>query len=159
MSKSYPASRAVLGAVLALPFIGRTPQSPSRLWVLAPVLAITVVLIYTGYAGQSASKRLDGIKPLASDRPADGEWKVWGHTLSGQRFSALGDIDTGNVANMKLAWTYESDVEPFGYHGFEATPLAADGKLFVCLDRDVIVSLDQETGKEIAEDENGGEEE
>ncbi len=139
---------AVLGLILLLPFIGRVPKQPSRLWVAAPVLAIVGVLAYSGNAGKSAPERLDGIAPLATDADADGDWKAWGRTLSGQRFSALGDIDTGNVGNLALAWTYESDIEPYAYHSFEATPLAADGKLFVCLDRDVIVSLDQETGKE-----------
>ena len=37
----------------------------------------------------------------------------------------------------------------FAYHSFEATPLAADGKLYVCLDRNVIVALDQDTGHQV----------
>jgi len=140
---------AVLGLILLLPFIKRAAGQKRSLWIGIPVVAIAAVLIYSGHAGQSPAERLEGIVPLAANPEADGDWKVWGRTVSGQRFSPLTDIDTGNAAKLKLAWSYTSNVEPFAYHSFEATPLAADGKLFVCLDRNVIVALDQDSGEEI----------
>jgi len=139
----------VLGLVLLLPFVKRAGGQKRATWVGIPVLAIIGVLAYSGHAGQSAAERLEGMNPLAETGNADGDWKVWGRTLLGQRYSPLGDIDTDNVGKLELAWAYDSDVEPYAYHSFEATPLAAHGKLFICLDRNVIVALDPDTGKEI----------
>lgn len=140
---------AVLGLILLLPFVKNQGKQGNRWWLAIPVIAMSGVLFWSGHAGESAPERLDGIAPIAGSASDQGDWKVWGHTLSGQRFSAMGDINTGNAAKLELAWTYTSDIEPFAYHSFEATPLAANGKLYVCLDRDVIVALDQESGEEI----------
>lgn len=140
---------AVLGLILLLPFVKRVGNQPRGWWIGIPVIAIAGVLIYSGHAGQSPDERLEGIAPLAADASADGDWKVWGRTLSGTRFSPLGDINTGNAGKLQVAWEYKSDVEPFAFHSFQATPLAADGRLYLCLDRSVVVALDQDSGKEI----------
>ncbi|MCB2077432.1 MAG: membrane-bound PQQ-dependent dehydrogenase, glucose/quinate/shikimate family [Novosphingobium sp.] len=141
---------AVLGLILLLPFVRKQAAQPSRWWIGLPLLAIATTLFLSGHAGESAPERLDGASPVeiaATD--SDGDWKVWGRTLSGSRFSPLGDITPANVGELELAWQFTSDVEPYQYHSFEATPLAANGKLFVCLDRNVIVALEQETGKQV----------
>ncbi|MFM5907964.1 MAG: PQQ-dependent dehydrogenase, methanol/ethanol family, partial [Novosphingobium sp.] len=54
------------------------------------------------------------------------EWPSWGRTGHETHFSPLDEIDTGNVANLKLAWHY--DLEP-GYSA--STPLMAEGKVFI----------------------------
>jgi membrane-bound PQQ-dependent dehydrogenase (glucose/quinate/shikimate family) len=92
---------------------------------------------------------LPGATALALPDPAQGEWREWGRTLSGTRFAPISQIDTRNVKNLQLVWRFDSDVPKFGFHSFEATPLAVGGKLYVCLDRDVIVALNQETGAQL----------
>jgi len=140
------AGPAMLGLVLLAPFVrGRAARWP----VAAPVAAVALTLLVAGHAGQSPEERLPGIAPLAADASADGDWKAWGRTLAGDRSSPLGQITTANVGKLELAWQFTSDVEPYAYHGFEATPLAAAGKLFLCLDRNVIVALDQDSGKQV----------
>ena len=139
----------VLGLVLLLPFVRRGGRQTRTWWVGAPVIAIAAMLLIASFTSEKAPVALAGAKPIAMNAKDAGDWKVWGRTLSGARFSPLSDIDTGNVGKLELAWEFKSDVEPYGFHGFEATPLAAGGKLFVCLDRDVIVALDQETGKQV----------
>jgi len=141
---------AVLGLILlVLPFIGGADGQRKRWWIGAPVLAIAATLTIAGFADETPGSNLKGASPIATATDADGDWKVWGRTASGERFSPLGEITTANVGKLQLAWTFQSDVEPFAYHSFEATPLAADGKLFVCLDRNVVVALDQESGRQL----------
>jgi len=140
----------VLGLVLLIPWVGRGGgQRKGWLWVGVPVLASVASLVIAGLSGERLPAGLQGATPLAEAPGTDGEWKVWGRTLDGNRKSPLAQITPGNVGKLELAWSFQSDVEPYAYHSFEATPLAVDGKLFTCLDRNVIVALDQETGKQI----------
>jgi quinoprotein glucose dehydrogenase len=140
---------AVLGLILLTPAIRRRLPANNAWFVAAPVVAIAVTI---GVAAFTRDEAGDGLKPAAAltlPDAADGEWRVWGRTLAGDRFSPLAQISTENVARLKLAWRFDSDVTPYGFHSFEATPLAADAKLFVCLDRSVIIALDQDSGREL----------
>ena len=140
---------AVLGLVFLLPPVHRACGLPNRWWIGGPLLAIVAIFIVSIIRESREYGDLPGAVPVRSAMAANGEWGVWGHDLSGRRYSPLVDINTGNVGKLAVAWTYDSPVEPYGGggHGFEATPLAIDGKLFVCLDRNVVAALDQETGR------------
>ena len=140
---------SVLGLILLLPFVRRQSGQARARIIGLPVLAIVLTFVAAGLRSDSATQPLEGAAPLAQSPDANGEWKHWGRDLGGNRFSPLGDITTANAAKLELAWEFKSDVEPFAFHSFQATPLAADGKLFVCLDRNVIVALDQENGKQV----------
>jgi glucose dehydrogenase len=138
---------AVLGAILTLRFVRRGGGQGSGWWAGAPTVAIAATLLAAGFASDSPGPK--GATPLAAAGAADSEWRHWGRTLDGNRFSPLAEIDTGNVGRLELAWEYKSDVAPYAYHSFEATPLAAEGRLFLCLDRSVVVALDQASGREV----------
>jgi membrane-bound PQQ-dependent dehydrogenase (glucose/quinate/shikimate family) len=140
---------AVLGLILLLPAVRRRAGSPSPWWVAAPVLAVIATL---GVSALQPKPAGEGLKPAAALQAADaagGEWRVWGRTLAGDRYSPLAQINTGNARKLELAWRFDSDVSPYGFHSFEATPLAANGKLYLCLDRNVIVALDQDSGRQV----------
>lgn len=139
---------AVLGLVLLIPALARRAKAASA-WLIVPLVAIVVVFVAAGTWGREPYPDFPGAKPVRAVDTQDGQWLNWGRTLSGDRFSPLADIDASNVGKLTRAWTFTSDVEPYGFHSFEATPIAAGGKLFVCLDRDVIVALDQDSGKQI----------
>src|SRR3569832_660960 len=58
-------------------------------------------------------------------------WKVWGHSATGQRYSANTQITPDNVKDLKVAWMYRTgDMSGVGPTGrgefkqlaFEATP-------------------------------------
>jgi membrane-bound PQQ-dependent dehydrogenase (glucose/quinate/shikimate family) len=140
---------AVLGLILLVPAVRRRAQSASAWFIAAPVLAIAVAIGVAALTRESAGSELPPAAKGSVAAAGDGEWRVWGRTLAGDRFSPLTQIDTANVARLKLAWRFDSDVPPYGFHSFEATPLAADGKLFVCLDRSVIVALEEDSGREL----------
>ncbi len=139
---------AVLGLVLLLPPFRKQGGQAAR-WPLAvPLAAVLLALLGSGLTDRD-SNLLKAAVPIVEAPGADGDWKNWGRTLDGNRNSPLGQITNANVGQLRLAWEFKSDVPPTQFHGFEATPLAADGKLFVCLGRNVIVALDQETGKQV----------
>ena len=78
------------------------------------------------------------------------EWPSWGRTGHETHFSPLDDIDTDNVADLKLAWHF--DLEP-GYSS--STPLMADGKVFITTGHSHIRALDAVTGTQIWEYDGG----
>jgi quinoprotein glucose dehydrogenase len=140
---------AVLGLILLVPSIRRRAQSRGPWFVAVPIVAIVVTLGVAAFTRDSAGGELPSAAVLQVADTQNGEWRVWGRTLAGDRFSPLTQINTTNVARLELAWRVDSDVPAYGFHSFEATPLAADAKLFVCLDRSVIVALDQDSGREL----------
>jgi PQQ-dependent dehydrogenase (methanol/ethanol family) len=79
----------------------------------------------------------------ADARP--GDWLSHGRTYSEQRFSPLNQINTGNVKDLGVAWQYRT----YSVRGLEATPIEADGRLFITLAWSKVIALDARTGKEL----------
>ena len=72
-----------------------------------------------------------------------GEWLSHGRTYSEQRFSPLDKITDKNVADLGLAWYADLPTK----RGVEATPLMADGKLYVTGSWGHVLALDAKTGQ------------
>jgi membrane-bound PQQ-dependent dehydrogenase (glucose/quinate/shikimate family) len=142
---------AVLGLALLFPAVRRAAGGASRWWVGAPLLAIVAVFAVAIVREVREYGDLPGAQPIQAADASGGEWRDWGHDLTGKRYSPLSQINTANVGKLAVAWTYDSPVPAYGGggHGFEATPLAIDDRLYVCLDRNVVAALDQETGREL----------
>jgi quinohemoprotein ethanol dehydrogenase len=69
-------------------------------------------------------------------------WTNYGNDGREQHFAAFDEINTGNVANLKLAWA--SEVEP----GFTVSgPVEANGKLFVTTGHSHIRAFEAKSGK------------
>ena len=58
--------------------------------------------------------------------PQPGDWLSYNGSDSANRYSPLRQITTANVASLKVKWVY-----PIDYFGLEATPLEADGVIYV----------------------------
>jgi quinoprotein glucose dehydrogenase len=81
------------------------------------------------------------------------DWTAYGGDPGGQRFSPLDQIDRGNVARLRVAWTFRTGeldaVPPPPKHAtFQATPLVVDGTLYVATPLGRVFALDPETGAE-----------
>lgn len=79
-------------------------------------------------------------------------WDAWGGDQGGSRFSPLTQITPDNVWALKPAWTYRIGmVQAKKNHAstFEATPIVAENRLYVCSGSGKVAALDPETGKEI----------
>ncbi|HWE50095.1 MAG TPA: pyrroloquinoline quinone-dependent dehydrogenase [Bryobacteraceae bacterium] len=85
------------------------------------------------------------------------EWQGYSNDPGGQRYSALSQINTRNVAKLKLAWQYGLDpasaaLNPAARGGIaatEAVPIMVGGILYTPTVKHTIVALEPETGKEI----------
>src|SRR3954468_881976 len=82
------------------------------------------------------------------------EWQTYNHDLAGTRFSPLTEINTGNVAKLDKAWTFQFPAPPGGGRGgglggaSEAVPIVVGGVMYVPAGNSV-VALEADTGKVI----------
>jgi lanthanide-dependent methanol dehydrogenase len=63
----------------------------------------------------------------AADPPDDGEWRMAGKDYANTRYSALDQIKAGNVASLKLAFTFSTGVT----RGHEAAPIVAGNTMYI----------------------------
>jgi PQQ-dependent dehydrogenase (methanol/ethanol family) len=82
-------------------------------------------------------------RPTAWSTPQPGDWRSYNGSDSGNLYSLLEQITTANVSALKLKWVF-----PIQYFGLEATPLAADGMLYVTGPNQVF-ALDAQTGGQL----------
>ena len=82
----------------------------------------------------------------ARAQAAVGDWPAYGRDPGGTRFSPLTQIDTANVARLKLAWVYRTGDVLHSNGRFEATPLLVDGRLYVSTPLGRVSALDPATG-------------
>jgi quinoprotein glucose dehydrogenase len=80
------------------------------------------------------------------------EWPFYGDDQGGAKYSKLTDINTGNVSNLHVAWTWKTGeiAEPeFGSRPgmFEVTPIMIDGVLYLSTPYSRVVALKANTGE------------
>jgi quinoprotein glucose dehydrogenase len=83
-------------------------------------------------------------------------WANYGSDPGGTRYSPARQIDRGNVAQLKVAWTYRTGALPYDEEldkkaAFEATPILVDGKLFLSTPYDHVIALNAVSGAKIWE--------
>ncbi|MAC82090.1 MAG: membrane-bound PQQ-dependent dehydrogenase, glucose/quinate/shikimate family [Rhodobacteraceae bacterium] len=160
-----------LGILLALPFVvNALVDRPARTWApslksgpfaLRAVLAIIIVLgvlswfvdpiVIDGKLQPVADASDPGVDPSGIPYPAD-DWVAYGGTNLGQRYSALKDINTDTVKNLKVAWEHHTgDLriadQDSGEYTFEATPIKVNGMLYFCTPHNIVQALDPVTGE------------
>lgn len=74
-----------------------------------------------------------------------GNWLHYGRDYANLRFSPLTGIRTDNVRKLVPAWIYQSGVTAT----FQATPIVADGVMYVALPFNHVVAVDVRTGREL----------
>ncbi len=75
--------------------------------------------------------------------PRPGEWPSYNGNVNGNRDSPLDRINSANVSRLALQWVF-----PIEYFGLEATPLVADGIMYVTGPNQVY-ALDARSGLEV----------
>ncbi len=78
-----------------------------------------------------------------------GEWPVYGGSPSHDRYTALAQIDRGNVSDLEVAWRWSTaGFGPTPEARNASTPLMVDGVVYVTAgSRRAVVALDAGTGK------------
>ena len=84
----------------------------------------------------------------------DQDWPHYGGDQGGMKYSPLADVNTANVAQLKLAWQWNTGEEPLKDFGtspgvFEATPVVVDGVMYLSTPYNRVVALDPASGREL----------
>ncbi len=113
--------------------------------------------LFRAFQGLALSSLLLGLAAdsFAQSKPEVG-WPNYGNDGGGTRYSPATQIDRTNVAQLKVAWTYRTGALPHDEEldkkaAFEATPILADGKLFLSTPYDHVIALNAETGTKLWE--------
>lgn len=158
----------LVGFWLLLPWVTRglrrdpdeRPLAPWRGAAVPLALALAVCVVVAGVAMTRDPASLDGRLPertaAAEHPPADGQpaddWRAYGRTAFGDRYSPLDQITPQNVGQLEAAWTYHTgDVRRPGDPNettYEVTPLKIDDTLYLCTPHNHVIALDAATGQE-----------
>ena len=142
----------LLGVGLLMPRVqrGLTPQ-PRKLepWIgwlgLGGATVSAAILVFTLQDREAPANNA----PQAVAAIADSEWRHYGATLQGQRYSALTQITPANVANLVPVWTartgLKTEFRPKA--GDEATPIKVGDLLYTCTGAGDVLAIDAITGR------------
>lgn len=117
---------ALAGALVAFPGVAAPPAKGSP----EHVRAVTA--------------RVDGAA-IRSNARATPDWPTHGLDYAETRHSKLAQIDTGNVKNLGLVWSYNLE----STRGVEATPLVVDGIMYVTASWSVVHAVDVRSGQRL----------
>ncbi|MFN7056838.1 PQQ-dependent dehydrogenase, methanol/ethanol family [Hyphomonas sp.] len=115
-----------------------------------PALAGLGALVLLAACGQEGIERAGDPGFAAVDTAristasAAEEWLTYGGTYDEQRHSRLTAINTENVGELGVAWTYDLATN----RGVESTPIVVDGVMYVTSAWSVVYALDAKTGAE-----------
>lgn len=139
----------VLGLFLLRPGLRRSLYGRDTRPLFRSPVTLLVLLVFTGvcvgvalrnpYPPSSFPATL--VDETVASAPR--EWTAYGGNAAGTRYAPFDQIDTENVEDLEVAWTYRT-----GVHGaFKATPLQIGDTLYVCLAGNIVTALDADTGE------------
>ena len=86
----------------------------------------------------------------AGDLSAGRDWPYYLGNPGGTHYSTLQQINTSNVKDLRVAWTYDSgDAAPVPGADMQANALVVGGKLYFVSPKGRIIALDAATGREL----------
>lgn len=89
-----------------------------------------------------------GCNSPRTDVPAT-DWPTTGGGPGNTRYSTLDQINTTNVAQLRVAWTYHTNDLPEDRGEIQATPIVIDGVMYTTTPALAVVALRAENGKQI----------
>ena len=88
--------------------------------------------------------------PVPDGQPAE-DWRAYGRTEAGQRYSPLTAITPTTVKDLKVAWTFRTGDLPGANDPvettFEVTPIKVRDTLYLCSQHQRLFALDAKTGQ------------
>jgi quinoprotein glucose dehydrogenase len=88
----------------------------------------------------------------AAEEPGPGDWPAYGRTHLGDRHSPLDQITPENVGRLAVAWRYstgEAETETREHPRLSATPIVAEGAMYLVTPLGKVAALDPTTGVEL----------
>ena len=110
--------------------------------------ALLWAAVLSSFAASAPTAQHDPFKTVAAidgakiANPNDEDWLSNGRDYREQRFSPLAAINTGNVKDLGVAWEFRTH----SVRALEATPIVADGVMFVTASWSKVFALDAKTG-------------
>lgn len=100
-----------------------------------------------------SARAVPAAKPAGATRPEAG-WPTYGGQSSATQYSALDQVNLGNVHRLEIAWAYHTGEVSEGTDAVDATvsqvtPIFANDRLYLCTPFNHIVALDPGTGEEL----------
>ncbi|HMJ67900.1 MAG TPA: PQQ-binding-like beta-propeller repeat protein [Cyclobacteriaceae bacterium] len=85
----------------------------------------------------------------SNDNSPNNGWRVTGGSKENIRYSTLTQIDTTNVRDLTVAWTYRTnDADTVNNSQIQCNPIVVDGILYATSPKLKVIALDALTGKE-----------
>lgn len=76
-------------------------------------------------------------------------WEVYGGTKDGMHYSSLTEVDTNNVNQLQVAWTYHTgDVDTVSHSQIQCNPVIIDGVMYGLTAKMKMFAIDAATGKQ-----------
>ena len=142
---------------ILMPWVQRPLNAERRfapMWQSAVVVAGVLMLGGAFIANGGAGKAEMSTASNATVDKTGNEWREFGRTASGDRFSPSNEITPQNASKLQVAWTYRTGDIKENYPNtkaafmFEATPIKVGETLYLCTPHNIIIALDAATGKE-----------
>ena len=128
----------------------------SRAVLCRVVLCLLAIVVADQTRAQDSqpARRVDGDTSATANN--EGGWSSYGHDAGGTRYSPLTQINKENVAQLKVAWSYQTGVllelgDLKRIATFETTPILVDGMLYLSTPLDQVIALEPDTGKKVWE--------
>ena len=151
-----------LGLWLLTPWVVRNlhPGEPTYRWGATLPLWVGVVAGAAVLVGGLVTDyhEIEGSIPVADagQPPPDGgqpaeDWRAYGRTQAGLRYSPLTQITPANAKDLKVAWTFRTGDLPGPNDPvettFEVTPIKVADTLYLCSQHQRLFALDAKTGQ------------
>ena len=140
----------VLGLWFVIPRVrrGLEQAEPSPLFEQKPTKIVLGAFVVFAFTLLLTSGRYEVGKPIAAgtgqaNNPS-GEWRSYGASKTGTRFAAADQINLDNVTQLEKAWEIRTRVPG----AFKGTPIQVGDGLYLCTGKNIILSLDPDTGLE-----------
>ncbi|MEX2367616.1 MAG: PQQ-binding-like beta-propeller repeat protein, partial [Pseudohongiellaceae bacterium] len=103
-----------------------------------------LLILSLGLPGLLSAQTVDD-QALANAGNSAEQWLTYGRDQGETRFSPLRQINANNVAQLGLAWHFDTG----SFRGLEATPLVADGIMYATRPWSSVFALDARSGEQI----------
>ena len=109
---------------------------------LALMLGIIVLTGGFQIRGQEGTRKFVPVTDAMLEKPDPANWLMWRRTLDSWGYSPLNQINSNNVAQLRMVWTRGMAAGT----SQESTPLVHDGVMYLPNSGDYIQALDAKTG-------------
>ena len=148
----------LLGLWLLIPAISRgiNDAKTGKIALSGTLIIAIVVMIYSifndpqeinGEIKTAQPKQAQAITGVAPE-----DWPAYGRTQAGVRYSPLNQINSDNVKDLQVAWTFRTGEmkteNDSGETTNQVTPIKIGNNMFMCTTHQRLIALDPATGKE-----------